>query len=443
MPSAQVINLNAPKDTEPTPLEMTLSSFSKRQRENQINEKDTDALKDIYGKYQRDGRNLEDALIAIQTRPDISPTRRVEAVNQLMQFQKHNQELQKQASKQLNKKQEPSPEETEKRRNSLIDEGFTENEADEYLKATPGVQQIIYRQHNDLKSRGLRKGKAGPENAPITAPTKNGVVGTGDKPPEGQLGIEDSFSNEADPIDEDAWPEIPAPPKMTPAEEVKWANQNQKENNKLLAQTREKTNANRGIGIRLNRLAQLSDKVPDGAGRLVINPETGEPYAAAQIAGIVNKETQDYVKTLNDFLIDAKGYFGARVTNFDVQAFKSRLPSLMNTADGRRLILKQMQLMNDLESLHGVTLEDGLKTYGRNASYSDILSVADNKVAGKEQMIIKKINDLDTASKYMDQMAKNPEKFSDTVLMQSPDGTFKAMPKSKVNIATERGWSIY
>jgi hypothetical protein len=142
-------------------------------------------------------------------------------------------------------------------------------------------------------------------------------------------------------------------------------------------------------------------------------------------------------------LIDAKAYFGNRVTNFDVQAFKSRLPTLLNTGDGRRLIIKQMQLMNDLESLHGTTLEDGLKAYGRDASYSDILSVADQKVAGREKVIIKKINNLDTASNYMDQMAKNPAKFKDTVLMQDPKENFKAMPKDKVNTAISRGWEIY
>ncbi len=453
MPQAQVINLNPPPRTETTPLEKTLSAFANKSLQNHYEQKETDALRQIYDEYQRDGQNLEKTLMDIQTKPGLSPTMRVNTVKQLMAFQEHNANLQKMAQdkadkaekKDLKTKKTMTPEEKEERRNRLMEEGFNENEADEYLDATPGVQQIIWRQHNDLKSRGLRGNKTSSGDAinnPTVAP-KNGVVGTGQKPPSGELGVEDSFSNEAQPINEDAWPQIPSPPKMTPSEEVKWGNQNQKENNKLLAETRAKTNSTRGIGIRLNRLAQLSDKVPDGAGRLVINPETGEPYPTAQIVGLVNKETQDYVKTLNDFLIDAKGYFGSRVTNFDVQAFKSRLPSLLNTADGRRLILKQMQLMNDLEDLHGVTLEDGLKSYGRKASYSDILSVVDNKVVGREKEIVQKINDLDTASDYMDRMAKNPGKFGNTVLMQDPQGTFKAMPKEKVNQATSRGWRIY
>lgn len=445
MPQLQVVDLNPIPRTEQTTLEKTLEGFSNRHRANQLDREETDALSEIYKKYQDEGRVLEDAIMAVQTRPGLSPTTRVNTVKQLMDFKKHNAELQKQASR---GQKQMTPEERDDRKARLIDEGFADNEAEEYLDATPGVQQIIWRQHNDLKSRGLRKGKGEALEGGVgpIAGGKNKNVQTTAKPPQGELGVEDSFANEAEAIDENVWPDIPAPQGMTPAEQVKWGNQNQKENNKLLAETRQKTNSTRGIGIRLNRLAQLSEKVPDGAGRLVINPETGEPYPTASLlkAG-VNKETQDYVKTLNDFLIDAKAYFGNRVTNFDVQSFKSRLPSLLNTADGRRLIIKQMQLMNDLEDLHGVTLEDGLKSYGRDASYSDILSVVDEKVAGKEQEIIQKINDLDTASNYMDQMAKNPGKFKDTVLMQrTEDGKFMAMPKDKVNQAVNsKKWRIY
>src|SRR3569623_736151 len=260
MPSALVIDLS-PTPREETALEKTLGGFSKRHRQNQLDTEETDALKDIYKQYQQDGQNLEKTIQDIQTRPGLSPTTRVNTVNQLLQFQKHNAQLIKDAAKQ-NKNM--TPEQKEDRKQRLIEEGFTDNEADEYLDATPGVQQIIWRQHNDLKSRNLRGNKPPAGQNKPNAPTKNGVVGTGEKPPEGELGVEDSFSNEAEPIDEDACPEIPTPPKMTPAEEVKWGNQNQKENNKLLNETRKKTDSIRGIGIRLNRLSSLSEKVPDG-----------------------------------------------------------------------------------------------------------------------------------------------------------------------------------
>jgi len=106
MPSAQVINLNPEQRTESTSLEKTLMAFGKRKRENETDLEETDALKEIYGKYQSDGRNLENALMSIQTRPGISPTTRVNTAKQLMEFQNHNNEMQKKSLQDLNKANE-------------------------------------------------------------------------------------------------------------------------------------------------------------------------------------------------------------------------------------------------------------------------------------------------------------------------------------------------
>ena len=108
MPSAQVINLNPTKETEPTSLEKTLTAFSKRNRENQLEKRETDELKDIYGEYQRDGQNLEKAIMSIQSRQGISPSTRVSSVKQLLEFQEHNGKLQKQAKEAAEKAEKKS-----------------------------------------------------------------------------------------------------------------------------------------------------------------------------------------------------------------------------------------------------------------------------------------------------------------------------------------------
>lgn len=99
MPSAQVIDLNPLPRTETTALEKTLTAFSQRNRANQVDQEETDALKSIYGQYQQDGKNLEETIKAIQTKPGLSPTTRVNTVKQLLEFQKHNGELQEKAQK--------------------------------------------------------------------------------------------------------------------------------------------------------------------------------------------------------------------------------------------------------------------------------------------------------------------------------------------------------
>lgn len=97
MPQLQVVDLNPLPRTEKTTLEKTLEGFAGRHRENQIDQQDTDALRDIYGKYQRDGENLQEAIMAIQTRPGISPTTRVNSINQLLEMEKFNNERTKKA----------------------------------------------------------------------------------------------------------------------------------------------------------------------------------------------------------------------------------------------------------------------------------------------------------------------------------------------------------
>jgi hypothetical protein len=235
---------------------------------------------------------------------------------------------------------------------------------------------------------------------------------------------------------DDEWPELPEPKNATNAEKSKWRMSNQKENNKLLRETRDKTKAHKNTLVRLNHSKNLNDskKLPQDIGRLVIDPKTGEPYPEAQLAGLVNKETQSFVKTINDFMIDAKTYFGARVTNFDVQAFKSRLPTLLNTESGRRLIIEQMKIMEELQLLHDQGLEDGLKHYGMNASYSDIQKTVDDRTTGREKELIDKMNNVLEASDKMDIMQNNP-KFKGYVLMQNKDGKFKAVKQSDIEKA--------
>lgn len=94
MPQIQVLDLSPSPRKEATPLENVLSGFSKRMRQNQIEQEETDALADIYRDYKQEGKTLDDAIMDVQTKPGISPTTRVNTVNQLMNLKKTNAALQ-------------------------------------------------------------------------------------------------------------------------------------------------------------------------------------------------------------------------------------------------------------------------------------------------------------------------------------------------------------
>jgi hypothetical protein len=341
---------------------------------------------------------------------------------------------------------------------NYLSQGFNKDEAEALTSpyVPNSVKQGISRRVEDELSRGMRQNSTPLQqetvkDIPVQAPVSDiqkplnveeqvpVQLENEEAPSIGQT-IENTVKAEEKPKPE--WPEVQAPSQTTFAEKEKWRDKNQTFNSKLLKETKDKTKSHTNALIRYNRLNQLNEgkKLPSGMGRLVIDPETGEPRAIASLLGLVNKETQDFVKTMNDFLVDAKTYFGSRVTNFDVQAFKSRLPTLLNTDDGRRLIINQMKLMEDLQILHDKTLEDGLKHYGRNASYSDIQKIVDEKTSVKEEQIINKINNLDKATNYMELMANNP-KFKDTTLMHnSKTDKFRAFSPSELNEAKSKGW---
>ena len=342
---------------------------------------------------------------------------------------------------QMSLRGQPEQQDTESMVQNLVSQGYTPSEAQAIVD--PAIPNSVKQDISGRVQGEIARGQRAVGMKPVEQPVSQEQEAQQIQNQEALADVSEEVVKAAEPParQKEEWPKIAAPPNTTAAEQEKWRDKNQTFNNKLLRETKEKTKSRNNLLIRYNRLSDLnrSGKLPEGIGRVVLNPETGEPYAVASLVGAVNKETQDFVKTMNDFLVDAKDYFGARVTNFDVQAFKSRLPTLLNTKDGRRLIIEQMKMMEDLQIVHDLELEKALKHYGRNASYSDIQNVVDEKTVEKEEKIINKLNNLDQAVDYMDLMEKDP-RFKDSILMQSPSGKFKAIPKKDVSEAESKGY---
>lgn len=107
-------------------------------------------------------------------------------------------------------------------------------------------------------------------------------------------------------------------------------------------------------GARFERLQnlfspELESKFPSSFSVGLLTKE-GElrPTAAA----LLSPEAQEAVKLIADNLSGAKDTFGARVTNFDLQSYMKRLPSLLNSPEGRRRVLRDLRLMNKLNTMH-------------------------------------------------------------------------------------------
>lgn len=118
------------------------------------------------------------------------------------------------------------------------------------------------------------------------------------------------------------------------------------------------------LGTKKLSALNKSQKLPEGVERYLINPETGEFYGLAQIAGLVSPEVQEWVKTISRFQNRAKDTFGSRVTNFDLQSYMKQFPGLMNTDEGRTRILRMMDINYDLDKQYSSALKKVYQKYG-------------------------------------------------------------------------------
>lgn len=426
MPQAQVIDLGRDESKEKGVMGF-LNELGNRYKEG----KDKQTFENLLGEYQKN-INDENAYEQLQInlmKSDIAPTKRLELQQQLNQMQegiiKNRNSFTAKA-----KKLQKTGEDRDKLKANLIASGYPEHVAEQYLDATPAVQATLQRENTELVARGLRKIPEAPQS-------KNAN--------ETELGANPSESVALQEVKEnpDSWPELPSPEKMNYAEKVKWGNDNQKTNNKELQKTQIKKHAYETNKNLIKGMTQLNEskKLPSGLSSIIVDPSTGTIRPEASLVGAANKETQKYAKNLAQFIKGAKEIFGSRVTNFDVSTFMNQLPTLLNSEEGRRVILKEMELVNELETLYNNTMDEALKKYSRD-NYADIVNVVEEKVQGKASELIQKIDNVVEASNFLDVMSKNPTKFKDTVLMQSPEGKFKAVKKDQVDKAPE-GWSVY
>lgn len=219
------------------------------------------------------------------------------------------------------------------------------------------------------------------------------------------------------------WPKIQPERGATPSDMIKREDKREAVNIPFYNENRQELRSSQNQGRLINRLIQLNDseKLPKGFGRVTIDPKSGEIF----FPGTTNAETQLYEKTINEFTTLAKDSYGARVTNFDLQQFMRRLPRLSNSSEGRKLILQQMKIVNDLNDLEKQSLIDVYDKYGvGRINTQQAQKIATDYRKGKEEALISRLNDLDG----MLNKIENPKSASPDV----PEGRIKVEFNGKV-----------
>ena len=180
---------------------------------------------------------------------------------------------------------------------------------------------------------------------------------------------------------------------LTPAEKVRRASERyktglpiaQEANTKLKTFTRDKER------FEILKNLDSSKKLPKNFGRLNIDKDGNLRFPFAS-----SPEAQRFVKTINEFSSGAKDTFGSRVTNFDLVQFLKRFPNLMNSSEGRKQIIQQMEVVNKINSVYYKNLKNILDKAGgvRNIDIDVAESLAEKASDPKIQQLAKKFSEI-------------------------------------------------
>ena len=162
---------------------------------------------------------------------------------------------------------------------------------------------------------------------------------------------------------------------LTPKERVSRQDKRYAQNLPLFQESQKKLQSYQMQGEEIDILSDLSPQIGT-IERLNINPSTGDLI----FPGLASPEAQQFVKTVNDFTTRAKDSYGSRVTNFDLNQFMRRLPTLANSEEGRKRILEQMKIINDLNMAYENSLHDVIDEHGgiRNIDYDQAEILCDH-----------------------------------------------------------------
>ncbi len=188
---------------------------------------------------------------------------------------------------------------------------------------------------------------------------------------------------------------------------------------------------NEEIGI----LQELSPQI-SGWERLNINPLTGDLI----IPALASPEAQQFVKTVNDFTIQAKDSYGTRVTNFDLNQFMRRLPTLANTSEGRERILSQMKVINNLNTMYERSIRDVLEEHGgiRNIDYDRATDIAYKRFEKDSKPLKAELKSLASGDnrEFKHMISEKKRKAPPgQVLMMTKEGTFGYVNEKEVSEA--------
>lgn len=316
----------------------------------------------------------------------------------------------------LEKPETPQSLEADQKNFDIIKDAFGEKFANIWKASPTGARTALTQAALDAQLRGLKINELLGDTPSI--PTKESISSISEK---GELELPDYQLDTTG---------------MKPNEIPTYKKELRKENAPRLQEAITKTRSLDKELDAINVLKSLNPKLPSGVGKLIIrgiNPKTGEIF----IPSITSPQVQRFVKTINDFTTKAKDSYGARVTNFDLQQFMARLPTLANSEEGRSGILRQMEISSQLDKLYEDNLKKVYQKYGAgNITFEDADAITSEFIKGLEQQLRSEYDQIDDDLEKLYHQDVNKEELG---LTKVTPGTKLTNEKAKEILQTVNG----
>lgn len=220
------------------------------------------------------------------------------------------------------------------------------------------------------------------------------------------------------------FPVISPPKNRTPEEIIDYEKDIRKENVPIFKEIGEKSRALKNQEDHLDILEDLSDDIPDLA-KFMVNRH-GEARPLAQMLGLVPPKAERFIKTVKDFITEAKDIFGSRVTNFDLQSFQARLPGLLNSREGRRQIIQQMKIFSEMERNYDDALRNIYKHYGLSKiSQEQAQEMAEQMTSEREKELRDQLKEIGVPQYDLQEMP-NPAEANGKILEDDQGNKFRS-----------------
>lgn len=125
------------------------------------------------------------------------------------------------------------------------------------------------------------------------------------------------------------------------------------------------------IDARLDQMEELlnTGKVQSGVTASIFDTLKNLPWFIGRLGGVIEQaftsnESQIFKKLSQDFLRDAKPYFGSNLSTREVELFLERVPNLMQSTEGKRGVIRNFRALNEYtkavdDIMEGVIAENG------------------------------------------------------------------------------------